>query len=45
MIFVDVQVKPHDLLSAMKMTFHEIFIPFTLATLGGTAEAPTWTVR
>ena len=41
-LYVDVQVKSHDLFERDDDDlFHEIFIPFTLATLGGTVEAPT----
>ena len=45
-LYVDVQVKPHDLFERDEDDlFHEIFIPFTLATLGGTVEALLWTAR
>ncbi len=41
-LYVDVQVKPHDLFDRDEDDlFHEILIPFTLATLGGTVEVPT----
>lgn len=41
-LYVDVQVKKHKLFERDEDDlFHEIFIPFTLATLGGTVEAPT----
>ena len=41
-LYVDVQVKKHDLFERDEDDlFHELFIPFTLATLGGTVEAPT----
>ena len=41
-MYVDVQVKSHDLFERDEDDlFQEIFIPFTLATLGGTVEAAT----
>ena len=41
-LYVDVQVKSHDLFERDEDDlFQEIFIPFTLATLGGTVEAAT----
>jgi molecular chaperone DnaJ len=41
-LYVDVQVKAHDLFERDEDDlFHEILIPFTLSTLGGTIDAPT----
>jgi molecular chaperone DnaJ len=41
-LYVDVQVKSHELFERDEDDlFHEILIPFTLSTLGGTIEAPT----
>lgn len=41
-LYVDVQVKAHDLFERDEDDlFHEIQIPFTLSTLGGTIDAPT----
>ena len=41
-LYVDVQVKAHDLFERDEDDlFHELFIPFTLSTLGGTVETPT----
>jgi molecular chaperone DnaJ len=41
-LYVDVQVKSHDLFERDEDDlFHEILIPFTLSTLGGTIDAPT----
>jgi molecular chaperone DnaJ len=41
-LYVDVQVTPHKVFERDEDDlFHELYIPFTLATLGGTVEAPT----
>lgn len=41
-LYVDVHVKSHNLFERDEDDlFHEILIPFTLATLGGTVDAPT----
>jgi molecular chaperone DnaJ len=41
-LYVDVQVKTHDLFERDDDDlFHELLIPFTLSTLGGSIEAPT----
>lgn len=43
-LYVDVQVKTHKLFERDEDDlFHELNIPFTLSTLGGTIEAPTLT--
>ena len=41
-LYVDVNVKSHEFFERDEDDlFHEIIIPFTLATLGGTVQAPT----
>jgi molecular chaperone DnaJ len=41
-LYVDVEVKKHNLFDRDDDDlFHELLIPFTLSTLGGTIEAPT----
>jgi molecular chaperone DnaJ len=41
-LYVDIQVKSHDFFERDEDDlFHEILIPFTLSTLGGTIDAPT----
>ena len=41
-LYVDVRIKPHEfLVRDDDDLFHEMMIPFTLATLGGVVQVPT----
>ena len=45
-LYVDVKVKARGLFDRDEDDlFHEIHIPFTLSTLGGTIDAPRWMAR